>query len=143
MQQLVEFAGNNIVLSGIWVALFVMLVYSFTSTAFSPIKEVNTHEATLLINKEDAVVLDIRDTKGFNSGHILGARQIKPEALRNKEFAPLEKFKSKPIIVVCAMGNSARQTALDLFKAGFTQATLLKGGMNAWQSAGLPITKRG
>ena len=141
MQQLIEFAGNNFILSGIWVALVVMLIYSFVNGAFSPVKEVNTHEATLLINKEDAVVLDIRDAKSFNAGHILGARQLKPEAIRNCQFGPLEKSKSKPIIVVCAMGNTARKTALDLYKAGFANATLLKGGMNAWQSAGLPVSK--
>ena len=39
-----------------------------------------------MINKEDAVVLDIRAQKEFKAGHILGARQIKPEALREKNF---------------------------------------------------------
>jgi rhodanese-related sulfurtransferase len=141
MQQLIEFAGNNFLLSGIWVALVVMLVYSFVNSAFSPVKEVNTHEATLMMNKEDAVVLDIRDAKAFNAGHILGARQLKPDALRNKQFAPLEKNRDKPIIVVCDLGNTSRKTALDLFKEGFAKASILKGGMNAWQSAGLPVSK--
>lgn len=141
MDQVIEFAGNNIVLAGVWVALVAMLIFSYVSSLTSSIKEVSTHDATLLINKEDAVVLDIRAQKEFKAGHILGARQIKPEALREKNFNTLENNKDKPIIVVCAMGNQARGTANAMSKAGFNRVSVLKGGMNAWQSASLPISK--
>ena len=141
MEQVIEFAGNNIVLAGVWVALVAMLIFSYVSSLTSSIKEVSTHDATLMINKEDAVVLDIRAQKEFKAGHILGARQIKPEALREKNFNTLENSKDKPIIVVCAMGNQARGTANAMSKAGFSKVSVLKGGMNAWQSASLPISK--
>ncbi|MEW9797403.1 rhodanese-like domain-containing protein [Alteromonas sp. CYL-A6] len=141
MEQLIEFASNNMLLAGIWVALVVMLVYSYISGLTSPVKEVGTHEATLLMNKQDAVVLDTRQVKEFRAGHILGARQLKPEELREGNFAKLENQKDKPIIVVCAMGNSARGTAASLSKAGFADVRVLKGGMNAWQGAGLPVSK--
>ena len=141
MDQVIEFAGNNIVLAGVWVALVAMLIFSYVSSLTSAIKEVSTHDATLMINKEDAVVLDIRAQKEFKAGHILGARQIKPEALREKNFNTLENSKDKPIIVVCAMGNQARGTANAMSKAGFSKVSVLKGGMNAWQSASLPISK--
>ena len=141
MDQVIEFAGNNIVLAGVWVALVAMLIFSYVSSLTSSIKEVSTHDATVMINKEDAVVLDIRAQKEFKAGHILGARQIKPEALREKNFNTLENSKDKPIIVVCAMGNQARGTANAMSKAGFSKVSVLKGGMNAWQSASLPISK--
>ena len=141
MDRVIEFAGNNIVLAGVWVALVAMLIFSYVSSLTSSIKEVSTHDATLMINKEDAVVLDIRAQKEFKAGHILGARQIKPEALREKNFNTLENSKDKPIIVVCAMGNQARGTANAMSKAGFSKVSVLKGGMNAWQSASLPISK--
>lgn len=141
MEQLIEFASNHMMLAGIWVALVLMLIYSYVITILSPIKELSTHEATLLINKEDAVILDTRPAKEFRSGHILQARQLKPEALREKNFSALENNKDKPIIVVCAMGNSARAVATSLLKAGFQKVFVLKGGMNAWQSASLPVSK--
>lgn len=141
MDQLLEFAGNNVFLAGIWVALVAMLIYSYVSGMFSPVKEVNTHETTQLINKEDAIVLDTRAQKEFKAGHILGARQIKPEELRAKDFTKLEKSKDTPIIVVCAMGNSARGVAASMAKEGFSRVLVLKGGMNAWQNAGLPVSK--
>ena len=141
MDQLVEFAGNNIVLAGIWIALVGMLIFSYISAWTSSVKEVSTHEATLLMNKSDAVVLDTRAAKEFKAGHILGARQIKPEELREKNFKKLENSKDKPIIVVCAMGNQARGTANAMLKDGFANVSVLKGGMNAWQSASLPVSK--
>jgi len=141
MEQLVEFAGNNFLLSGIWVALVVMLVYSFVNSTFSPVKELGTHDATLQINKQDAVVLDIRPAAEFKKGHILGARQLKPEEIREGEFTKLEKHKGTPIIVTCAMGHTARKTAMQLIKAGFPNVSVLKGGMNAWTGAGLPVSK--
>ena len=141
MDQLIEFASNNFILAGIWVALIAMLIFSYISAWTSSVKELSTHEATVLMNKDDAIVLDTRPAKKFKAGHILGARQIKPEELREKNFKKLENSKDKPIIVVCAMGNQARGTANAMLKDGFANVSVLKGGMNAWQSASLPVSK--
>jgi rhodanese-related sulfurtransferase len=141
MDQVIEFATNNIVLAGVWVALVAMIIFTYISALTSPVKELSTHDATLLMNKNDAVILDTRPQKDFKAGHILGARQIKPEELREKNFKKLENQKDKPIIIVCAMGNQARGTASAMLKAGFANVSVLKGGMNAWQSASLPVSK--
>lgn len=141
MDQLIEFASNNIILAGLWVALVIMLVYSFVSGFTSSVKEVGTHELTQLVNKQDAVILDARSPKEFKAGHILGARQIKPEELKQRNFKKLENQKDKPIIVVCAMGNTARPVASAMAKDGFSDVRILKGGMNSWQSANLPVAK--
>jgi rhodanese-related sulfurtransferase len=94
-----------------------------------------------LMNKDDALVLDIRPAAEFKKGHILGAKQLKPEQINKAEFTSLEKHKDKPIIVVCAMGMTAKRTATNLAKAGFSQVSILKGGMNVWQGASLPVAK--
>ena len=141
MDQFIEFVGNHYILSGIWVGLAVMIIFSFVSSKLSSIQELGTHDATLLINKQDAFVLDIRPAAEFKKGHILGAKQIKTEQLNKADFSTLEKNKDKPIIVVCAMGMTAKKTANQLFKAGFPNVSVLKGGMNAWQGASLPVAK--
>ncbi|MEP4890510.1 MAG: rhodanese-like domain-containing protein [Aliiglaciecola sp.] len=141
MDQIIEFVGNHPFLSAGWVALVVLILYSYVAGALSPVKELSTHEATILMNRQDAVVLDTRPAAEFNKGHILGAKQIKSEQLNNADFGALEKYKDKPIIVVCAMGMTAKKTASALLKAGFSHATVLKGGMNSWQSANLPVSK--
>lgn len=141
MDQIIEFVGNHYMLSGAWVALCVILIYSLISGQLSPVKEVSTHEATLLINKQDAMLVDIRPAAEFNKGHILGAKLLKTEQVTKADFSTLEKNKDKPIIIVCAMGMSAKRTAAQMLKAGFSQVSVLKGGMNAWQGASLPVSK--
>ncbi len=141
MEQLIEFISNHYLLAGIWVALAVAIIASFVSSAFSPVKELSTHEATLLINKEDAIILDIRTPAEFKKGHIVGAKQVKADQIEKGELKYLENSKDKPIILVCAMGMTAKKSAMKLFKAGFTKAVVLKGGMSAWQSANLPVAK--
>lgn len=138
---MIEFTTNNFILSGLFVALLVALIYTTVASQLSSLKELSTHEATLLMNKDDAVILDIRPAADFKKGHILGAQQIKTEALNKGEFNTLEKHKNTPIIVVCAMGMTAKRTAAQMLKSGFEQVTVLKGGMNAWQGANLPINK--
>lgn len=141
MQQLVEFIGNHAILATAWVVLAVLIIYSYIETIFSPVKQLSTREATLLMNKEDAAVIDIRSKGDFKKGHILGATHLAPEAVSTGDFSRLEKLKNKPIIVVCAMGMTAKRTALQMLKAGFPTVTVLKGGMGAWQGEGLPIKK--
>ncbi len=141
MEQLIEFAKDQLILSGVWVALVIMLVYSFVSPMLSKTKRVDNHQATLLMNKEDAVVVDIRSQKDFKAGHIIGSKQLKPEEVREGNFAKLEKYKDKPIIIVCAMGNLAVGTATKMVKQGFSNVYILSGGINAWQGASLPVTK--
>lgn len=141
MQQFIEFIGNHPFLATIWVVLFLWLLFSFINSKLSPVKEISSHDATMLMNKQDAVVVDIRANGDFKKGHILGAKSLGTEQVNKADFSSLEKFKSKPIIVVCAMGMSARKTATQMLKAGFAQVSVLKGGMNTWTTDGLPISK--
>ncbi|MFT4938771.1 MAG: rhodanese-related sulfurtransferase [Paraglaciecola sp.] len=141
MDQAIEFVTNHYYLSGAFVVLLLALVYTTLASQLSSLKELSTHEATLLMNKQDATVLDIRPAAEFKKGHILGATQIKAELLNKADFSALEKNKDKPIIVVCAMGMTGKRTASQMLKAGFEKVAVLKGGMNAWQSANLPVSK--
>lgn len=141
MDQLIEFATANALLSGIWLALVALLLYTFIAPLLSPVKNLTTHEVTQKINKEDAVILDIRKPEEFKKGHITGARQLKADEINQANFTKLEKYKNTPIIVVCPYGMNAGKTAHKLAKAGFSQAFTLKGGMEAWSSANLPVTK--
>jgi rhodanese-related sulfurtransferase len=99
---------------------------------------VNTLQATMLINKEDALILDVREPAEFNAGHILNARNI-PLGELDKRAGELSKWKDKPIVVSCASGNRSGSAVGTLKKQGFTRAVNLAGGFGAWRQAGLPI----
>lgn len=97
--------------------------------------------ATLKMNREDAVVLDVRETSEWDSGHIPGARHISLAQLA-KRMSEIEKFKSRPLIVYCASGTRSGNACSTLKKAGFEQVFNLAGGITAWGEASLPITKK-
>jgi rhodanese-related sulfurtransferase len=102
---------------------------------------VNTLQATQLMNREDAVVVDLRPVADFAKGHILGARSI-PLADVEKRAAELDKYKAKPVIVYCSAGNSSGASVALLRRNGFANVVNLAGGYAAWQQAGLPVEKK-
>jgi len=142
MDQLVEFIGNHYLLSGAWAILFVMLVTSFVQGAMSPIKLVNSHDLTMLVNRSNGAVVDIRAAADYNKGHITDSINLPMDKINNSQFGSLEKRKSDPIVVVCNAGMSAKTAARIMNKAGFEQVAVLQGGMQTWTSANLPVVKK-
>jgi rhodanese-related sulfurtransferase len=142
MEQFVEFLGNHYMLTTAWIVLFILLVTSWVTSATSPIKTINTHELTQLVNKNNGVVIDTRAVKDFNKGHITDAVHMPLDKITSNQFGKLESRKSDPIIVVCHAGISAKTAARMLHKSGFEQVSVLQGGMQTWQGANLPIVKK-
>ncbi len=103
---------------------------------------VSIPEATLLLNREDAVVVDVRESHEWSAGHIPNARHIALGQL-GKHLSELEKFKERPLIICCASGNRSSSACHTLKKAGFERVFNLAGGIGAWTDAGLPITTKG
>ncbi|GHG76202.1 rhodanese-like domain-containing protein [Alishewanella longhuensis] len=141
MSQFIEFLGNHPLLSGIWVVLFLLIVGSWLKSMFSSIKAISPTQLTLLVNRENAVVVDIRSEDDFRKGHITDAKNIKQAEIDSQKLAGLEKQKDAPIIVVCQAGMSASKAAASLAKQGFTKVSILQGGMGAWTGASLPVVK--
>jgi rhodanese-related sulfurtransferase len=100
---------------------------------------VSAQEATLLINREDALVVDVRDAGEYGAGHVIGARNVPlGEIESNGELA---KRKDKPLVIYDADGSRAAKAVAALRKAGFARACNLQGGLSGWQQAGLPTEK--
>lgn len=97
------------------------------------------NEAVLLINKQNAIVIDIRANESFKSGHIVDAVCIPSKDLSNAT-KKLERYKNKPMIVVCNNGQDSAKAAAGLAKDGYN-AFVLAGGMRAWSGASLPTVK--
>ncbi|MFC3032004.1 rhodanese-like domain-containing protein [Pseudoalteromonas fenneropenaei] len=141
MEQYIEFLSNHPVLSIIWLIIAAMLIGSWFKSQFSKIRQINPQQLTLLVNRQDGQVVDIRSQKEFNQGHIAGAIHLAADKAKQGDLSTLEKFKSAPIILVCNAGITANGIAEVCHKAGFEQVFVLSGGMGAWQSAGLPTSK--
>ncbi len=139
-QQLSDFIANHLMLVGILVALIVALIGNEYSMLTRKYKALNPAQLTQLINRDSALVIDVSPIAEFQAAHIVGARhvamsQFDPE---NKELA---KVKDLPVAVVCKTGQTAAQACARLVKAGFTKVYWLDGGLDAWRSAEMPLTK--
>jgi len=139
IDQLFEFVQNHPLLVGAF--LLVLTAWIAYEVRNSSSGGVTSGEATQLINREDAVVLDLREASEFKAGHIAGARNI-PQSKLDERIRELEKFKNKPIIVACKHGQSAGTAQAKLTKAGFERVYKLKGGMAQWQADSLPVVKK-
>ena len=143
MEQFLAFLVKNpfhLVLFGIAVVTGGMLIWPLVSRLARPGRDVGPLEAVQLINRRDAIVVDVRDAGEYASGHIANARHI-PAAQLAERLKELEKFKSRPIIVVCRADTRAARVAATLRKHGFGEVFALRGGIAAWQQAGMPLEK--
>jgi rhodanese-related sulfurtransferase len=120
--------------SGGWL-LFDMARMRGDKTLVSPV------EATMLINREDAVVIDVRDQGEYSAGHIPNARHI-PLTDLTRRSTELQKHKNRPIIVCCATGNRSATAIATLKKAGFEKLFNLRGGLYEWEKAGQPVSRK-
>ena len=101
---------------------------------------VSTAQATHLINREDALVVDVRDPGEYAAGHILGAKNV-PLARIEDAGSDLGKRKDRPLILYCDTSSRSGKALAALKKQGFTRVVNLSGGLGAWQQAGLPVEK--
>ena len=102
--------------------------------------QVGALAAVQLINRRDALVLDVRDKADFTAGHIPNARNI-PLAELGGRLREIEKFKSRPIVVNCQSGTRSAGVCGLLGKNGFGEVFALSGGLRAWVEASLPVEK--
>lgn len=137
MEQFIEFIGNHILLSSAWAVLFILLIISYSKTSS---KMVGVQEATLLLNRENATVIDIRAKTDFKKGHILGSVNI-PTAKIADGAKGLPADKSKPIILVCHSGVTTGTVAQKLHQMGYDNLHRLQGGIQTWTSENLPLEK--
>ena len=101
---------------------------------------VGAAEATMLINREDALLVDVREPGEYSAGHALGAKNV-PLARIDDGGSDLAKRKERPLVVYCDSGERSAKAAATLRKQGFARVTTLSGGLGAWQQAGMPVEK--
>lgn len=140
MAQIIEFIGHHPLLSLLWLVVALLLLNNLLRNRFSKIGHHSPQEITLLMNRRNATLVDIRPQAEFNKGHILGAINL-PFSKFADASNQLEKYRKNPLILVCVSGLQAQAACKQLTKQGFTDLHLLDGGINSWTSANLPLER--
>lgn len=141
MERLLEFASNHWALMLGLAGTLAALVGTFVYPRIQGIRKVSPLDATQMINREEAVVLDVRGDAEFNEGHILNSVHI-PMKYLTGQIRKLEKYRARPIITACRTGQQSAGACAVLRKHGFERVYNLSGGILAWQNASLPLTKK-
>jgi rhodanese-related sulfurtransferase len=142
MQQFGEFFINH---WDLFLALFVtlgMLAYTAFGARLRGYTEVPPLEAVQLINHEDAVLVDVREDSEYATGHVQDSIHI-PLGKFAGRMNELESYKARPVVVGCRSGHRSARACAMLRKQGFERVYNLRGGILAWESASLPVSKGG
>jgi rhodanese-related sulfurtransferase len=132
------FIEKNWILILAFVASGVMLLWPYVQKLLSTVKEIGTLNVTQLINHENAVLLDLRETADFAGGKLPNAIHIPLSQLQDRG-AELAKLTARPVVVYGERGQRAGKAAAALAKLGFASIYQLQGGLKAWKDAGLPL----
>ena len=134
------FAGRHPLLSLALGGITLALIVNEIAGRLSGVRRLGPAQLTALINRDNALVVDLRPAADFEKGHIAGAKNVQMSQFdpENKQLAPA---KALPVVLVCKVGQTADGAAKRLRKAGFSNVNVLEGGIQAWQAADLPLVK--
>ena len=138
MDRLFEFVINHYILVSLFVA-FLLAILVLESRRGGA--KVSAQGAVTLINKDQAIVLDIRDRKEFAEGRITGSINIPLSGLKGR-VNELAKHKEKQIIVADKMGQHSAMAVKQLKEEGFADVVRLNGGIADWKASNLPLVKK-
>jgi rhodanese-related sulfurtransferase len=141
MEQVIEFAGNNLLMVGGFVAVLGFLVWTEVTRKIQGLNELTPAQAVPWINDGDAVIIDISPVADFNKGHIVNARNLQASRLSTPD-AEIQKLKDSKLLVVCKSGQTAVAAAGSLRKMGASEVAVLKGGMAQWRGDQFPVTTK-
>ena len=137
MEQLFEFVGNHPLLVGAFVVILVLFIRNEMNRGG---RSVSAQQLVDMVNRENAIVLDVRDKKDFDSGHIVDAINI-PFSSLDSRIDELKKHQDKPIVIACKMGQHSGSAGTLLRKHGFENVSRLTGGVSEWRNQSLPVVK--
>ncbi len=136
--QLLAFFHNHLGLFAAAAGVLLLLIANEVHGSVTGGRKLGPQEAVRLINDREAVVVDLRPAADFKKAHLLRAINL-PVAKLDERAAELGKDKARPVILYDALGGGG-EAAAKLRKLGHTEVYPLRGGINGWIGANLPVT---
>lgn len=136
-----EFVNQNFILFAILGILIALILRMEIKIALRGFKSISPAEAVQLMNKDDALILDVREDSERVHGHIKGAKHLALSVMKQR-VEELKDHAGQPVIAYCKTGNRSNQACEILKSNEFQNVMSLKGGIEAWQNVNLPIVKK-
>ena len=127
---------NFIAVTLLLLSLIALIVYEGRKGG----KKLSPGEATRKINKEGALVVDLRSSQEFSSGHIAGSINVQDDKLE-QHLITKRHSKETPVVLVCKTGVASKKSGISLMKAGYLDINVVSGGMMTWEGNGMPLSK--
>jgi rhodanese-related sulfurtransferase len=140
LHRLPEFLGNHLYLTLGFVGVLIALAMTELQRFTRGYKALTPAGLTQLVNRDNALLIDVSSQQDFEKGHVPGARHVAMSQF-DPESKDLAKAKELPIAVSCRNGQVSAQAAQRLVKAGFSKVYWLEGGIAAWSEAQLPLAR--
>ncbi len=140
LTQLIPFVIKNWYLFVALVLVLAALLWPLVIQQLHRVRMLAPAQVVLSINRDNAVVVDVRDPKEFGAGHVVNALNLPLNDLPQR-LSELNKYKQRPLVLNCRDGARAAKGAVLLRKQGFDNVSVLAGGLNAWERAQLPVEK--
>lgn len=141
LHQIMQFVIRHWALVAAFIVVFILLVFEELRSQGAAGGKITSARATFLINREDALIIDLREASAYREGHIIGAKNY-PLVDFDRYQEKLQTQRDRAIILVDAMGIKTAPVALKLKKAGFHNVVTLKGGISAWKADNMPTVKK-
>lgn len=136
------FVLNHPVLIAVFLISAYFVIVNTIKMKLSKVKMLNPAEVSLLINRENALVLDLRPRAEYDLGHVTSAVSAIETDLEKDNLGEIAKDHNKPVIVIDKDGTRTYELGEHLVKNGFTQVYALRGGIFSWQQSNLPLVKK-
>lgn len=129
-------AGQWVLVSALLVTVAMLLFHESRRAG----RSISPQQAAQLINREEAVVVDLRDATEFRKGHVVGSLNI-PYASLKQRMAELDAYRERPIVLICRLGQHTGTAGKLLSAAGFDKVYRVGGGIAEWQHQQMPLHK--
>lgn len=140
-EKLLNFIIDQWMLFAALVVIIGLLLRTWVLPKLGGAKELGVQEAVRILNQDNAVAVDVRLENEFKNGHVPNALHIPLGSLESR-LKELESYKETgSVILCCQSGQRSSAGSNVLRKHGFTSVYNLAGGMSAWESANLPVTR--
>ncbi len=141
MNDISTFIGDHSLLMAVWIGLIGAVIYSFVKPILNKYTQIDAKALTLLINREQALVIDIRAKEDFSKGTISTALHYPTSQVEEGSVPQLKQQGDKQVVIVCQSGFTAPGSAQKLAKTGVENVAVLKGGIDGWVQGQLPLVK--